>query len=505
MAHILFVDDIPTTCARYKDALEGENHKVKTANYVQEARDYLRYVKGKCDLIILDLDLPETKREFDNKNTNRDTGIKFLRELKDKDKYYRIPVIMLSAKVTATHFQQAIDADVFDFIDKTGDDYNVLFNRIENALQINSNIDVEQAMHNIEMFPLKSKLFRNMIEIVRKIAPTDANILLTGETGTGKNLIAELIHELDLIRVNPLVDCTVSALTPELIESELFGSVKGSFTGSIKDKMGFLEKANGTTLLLDEIADIPLNIQVKLLRVLQSKKYEKVGEPEKTLESTFRLISATNKNIAMMGKNGEFREDLYYRINVIEIQIPPLRDRKEDVFPLARHFLSKINRQKKKKKNLLPECDEVLQNYNWPGNIRQLENFIENCHILSDGESITANFLQRKLEHMISLDQSEKPDIDASNVVSSSVNHLSASEYEDLNGNLIRYEEFELISLKKYLDYAFEEKAKFNKTKLREITGVSDDFLRSRGIRMLESLENVEELSWYSPYSQKGS
>ncbi len=244
-----------------------------------------------------------------------------------------------------------------------------------------------------------SPALQRVLETVRKVSHSESSVLIRGESGTGKELLAQTLHENSPRRTGPLVRVHCAALSPSLLESELFGHTKGSFTGAHRDKEGRFEMANGGTLFLDEIGDISLETQVKLLRVLQERAFEPVGGT-RTVHVDVRLVTATHQDLEQLILDGRFREDLYYRLNVISITLPPLRERREDIFELTMHFMLRAaQRMGKPISDLTPETIEILKRYPWPGNIRELENVIERAVVLADGEVITPDDLPREIVH----------------------------------------------------------------------------------------------------------
>ena len=234
-------------------------------------------------------------------------------------------------------------------------------------------------------------------KLVEQVAPSSAPVIIEGETGTGKELVAEAIHKASNRAAKPLIKLNCAALPETLLEAELFGHERGAFTGAVSRKPGRFDLANGGTLFLDEVVDIPLSTQVKLLRVLQDGRYERLGGRE-TLHSDVRLISATNRNLEQAVQDGRFREDLYYRLHVINIQLPPLRERKDEVPVLARHFLRLYNlRNRKHIRDISPATMNCLLAYAWPGNVRELENIIERAVVLCEGEMIQPQGLPEAL------------------------------------------------------------------------------------------------------------
>jgi transcriptional regulator with PAS, ATPase and Fis domain len=239
----------------------------------------------------------------------------------------------------------------------------------------------------------KSAAIRKVIDLTRKVAPTDSTILITGETGTGKELIARFIHHLSSRSDKPFVALNCGAIPETLLESELFGHKKGAFTDASSDKKGLFEEANDGTFFLDEIGELSLFTQVKLLRVIENQEIRPVGSNE-TKKINVRIIAATNKDLVEAVKDGRFREDLFFRINVIQVHIPPLRERKEDIPLLTAYFLHKYNRQLKKKvTDISEEAMTMLLNYNYPGNVRELENIVQHAIVVAEGSMFSKNEL----------------------------------------------------------------------------------------------------------------
>jgi transcriptional regulator with GAF, ATPase, and Fis domain len=242
--------------------------------------------------------------------------------------------------------------------------------------------------YRFDNFVGDSRPIQQVFELVEKVADTDSTVLITGESGTGKELIARAIHYNSYRRDNPMVVINCGAIPEELLESELFGHEKGAFTGAHKSRIGRFELANEGTIFLDEIGDMSPNLQVKLLRVLQEQKFERVGST-RTIKVDIRVIAATNKNLISVVNKGTFREDLYYRLNVIPIKVPPLRHRKSDIPLLVDFFLKKFNKEKRKHiKELTPKAMDALLQYDWRGNVRELENLLERLVILASGDVI---------------------------------------------------------------------------------------------------------------------
>ena len=265
--------------------------------------------------------------------------------------------------------------------------------------QQNSQLETMRLRLGVGTIIANSKAFTQVVELARRAATFDgATVLILGESGTGKEVISELIVNTSPRKDKPYLQINCGAIPENLIESELFGYEKGAFTGAdAKGRKGLFEAANGGTVFLDEIGDLPLHMQVKLLRVLQQRRIVRVGGTE-TVNLDVRIIAATNKDLKQMVKEGRFREDLYYRLNVVPIEIPPLRDRKEDILPLVNHFLTVANRKYHTNKSIYSDTIDVLESYSWPGNVRELENLMENLVITTPGDIIRRENLSERLK-----------------------------------------------------------------------------------------------------------
>ena len=265
--------------------------------------------------------------------------------------------------------------------------------------QQNSQLETMRLRLGVGTIIANSKAFTQVVELARRAATFDgATVLILGESGTGKEVISELIVNTSPRKDKPYLQINCGAIPENLIESELFGYEKGAFTGAdAKGRKGLFEAANGGTVFLDEIGDLPLHMQVKLLRVLQQRRIVRVGGTE-TVNLDVRIIAATNKDLKQMVNEGRFREDLYYRLNVVPIEIPPLRDRKEDILPLVNHFLTVANRKYHTNKSIYSDTIDVLESYSWPGNVRELENLMENLVITTPGDIIRRENLSERLK-----------------------------------------------------------------------------------------------------------
>ncbi|MCP2518942.1 sigma-54 dependent transcriptional regulator [Candidatus Aminicenantes bacterium AC-708-M15] len=389
MNKILIVDDEKSILDLLSMVFKKEGYNVYTALSSQRALELLD--ERDIDLVITDIKMPGM------------SGLSLLTHIKEN--YPDVPVIMITAYGSTREAVQALKAGALDYITKPFD-IDELKIVVRNALHKRQleqeNIHLKKELtkrYSFENIVGKSKKMQEIFNLIERIAPTDATILIYGESGTGKELVAKAIHYKSLRRNNKFVSINCGALPENLLESELFGHVKGSFTGAYSDKRGLFEVANKGTLLLDEIGEMNPMTQVKLLRALQERKIRRVGGVEE-IEIDVRIIASTNQNLKEKIKKGEFREDLFYRLNVINITLPPLRERKEDIPLLVEHFVEKYSKQfRKEKKEVTPEVMKVFQDYHWPGNIRELENVIERAMALSQGNKITIDDIPKEIIH----------------------------------------------------------------------------------------------------------
>jgi len=382
-AKILVVDDEEIVLKSCRKILEGGGHEVFCALSGQEAFDYLE--KEPIDLVITDIKMPGMD------------GMEVLERVKEK--YPDILVIMITGYSTVQSAVQAMKLGAFDYIPKpfTPDEVLVVVEKaMEKKSLIYENIYLRkelEAKYGFDNIIGNSPKMQEVYKLIRKVAPTESTVLIRGESGTGKELIARAIHFNSPRKQKPFVPVDCGVLAQELLESELFGHVKGSFTGAIVTKPGLFEVAGGGSIFLDEIGDTNPNFQSKLLRVLQEREFTPVGgvEPKKV---DIRFIVATNKDIEKLVEEKQLREDLFYRLNVISITIPPLREKKDDIPLLAYHFLKKYaNEMKKSIKSISVDAMNMLIAYSWPGNVRQLENVIERAIVMAEEDTITTEHL----------------------------------------------------------------------------------------------------------------
>jgi len=380
MAHICICDDEEGILLYLKKRLKG--HRVETFSRGCDllARLELPDAAG-VDLLLQDVRMPDMD------------GLQVLKRVQKIRS--DLPVIIMTAFGTVDDAVQAIKLGAYDYLTKPFPKEKVL-GMVEHVLEFqrlareNRRLREEltvTASHEPTVFA--SPRFREVYDLTLKVAPSDANILILGESGTGKELIAGTLHRNSLRRERSFVSLNCAALSDTLLESQLFGHLRGAFTGAVVNQKGLLEEADGGTLFLDEIGDVSPAVQAKLLRVIQERDFIPVGST-RSKKVDVRFLAATNKDLEHEVREGRLREDLYYRLNVISIALPPLRERREDIEPLALHFLRRFaGRMSKEIHSIEPEALQALQGYSWPGNVRELENVIERAVILTGGSSIT--------------------------------------------------------------------------------------------------------------------
>jgi two-component system, NtrC family, response regulator len=403
MDTILIVDDEKNYLVVLEALLSAEGYEIITADNV---RDALRLMEeSDLDLVLTDMKMPGM------------SGMDLLVESKRRKP--EVPVIMMTAYGTIEMAVEAMKKQAYDYITKPFQNEELkltIKKALENYRLIKENRRLSEALserHRYRNIIGKSRPMLQIYDLIDKVAQSKASVLITGASGTGKELIAKAIHYEGLRRGRPFISVNCGALTETLLESELFGHEKGAFTGAVALKKGRFELADGGTLFLDEVGDMPPSLQVKLLRVLQEMEFERVGGT-KTLKVDVRVLSASNRNLKEDVSSGLFREDLYYRLNVIHIDVPPLRERLEDIRLLVNHFIEKYRKDEGKDKiELSPEVWQTLYAHSWPGNIRELENVIERAVVLnSDGvielKDLPAEFSKRREE--LDLDRFVPPD-----------------------------------------------------------------------------------------------
>ena len=381
MAKILIIDDERAIRNTLKEILEFEGYTIDVAENGRAGLD--RALAGSYDLIFTDIKMPELD------------GLEFLSHYRAgmaEHNSEEAPVVVITGHGSVDTAVEALKGGAFDFIQKPLD-LNRLLLTTKHALEHKSLVQETKVLRKKvgkrNQMIGESPAIERVRAIIDKVAPTEARVLITGSNGTGKEVVAHLIYENSQRAKGPMVEVNCAAIPSELIESELFGHMKGSFTGAVKDRAGKFEQADGGTLFLDEIGDMSLSAQTKVLRALQENEITRVGS-DKTIKVNVRVIAATNKDLKKEIEKGNFREDLYHRLNVIPIHVPDLKDRKEDIPLLVNHFIQQIcAEQGWKAKSINNDAITALQHHDWPGNIRELRNVIERLIILS-ADTITA-------------------------------------------------------------------------------------------------------------------
>jgi len=390
----LIVDDEADICELLEITLNRMGINTQSATNVTTAKALLK--QNSFDLCLTDLRLPDGD------------GLEILDYIQKH--FPNIPVAMISAHGSMDTAITAMKKGAFDFISKPID-LDGLRQLITNALKLSTIDNVKQKKTASKQILLgQSKVMEDLREKIIKLARSQAAVYINGESGSGKELVAKLIHHQGIRDTKPFVAINCGAISHELMESEFFGHKKGSFTGAISDKKGLFQAASGGTLFLDEVADLPLSLQVKLLRAIQEKKIRPVGSQQE-ITADVRLLSATHKDLAIMVKNGAFRQDLYYRINVIELSVPSLRTRIEDIPELSEHLLAILSKNNGlEKPSLSTSALKTLKNYNFPGNVRELENILERALALYEGSTIHAEDLNLPLNNnALSFDEDYNP------------------------------------------------------------------------------------------------
>ncbi len=373
MSKILVIDDERAIRNTFKEILEFEGYEVDTAENGKEGLQ--KAEKERYSLIYSDVKMPEMD------------GIEFLEKLQEvKGGQESSPIVMISGHGNIETAVEAIKKGAYDFIEKPLDINRLLIttkNAIETGSQKKEIKTLRKKVSSQNKMVGSSAAIARIREMIDKVAPTDARVLVTGENGTGKEIVARLLHEGSNRSGQPLIEVNCAAIPSELIESELFGHVKGSFTGAIKDRAGKFEQADGGTLFLDEIGDMALSTQAKVLRALQEQEITRVGS-DKTIHVNVRVIAATNKDLKAEIAAHNFREDLYHRLNVIEIHLPALRERKEDIPELVNYFVEQLSKESSTAPKVFTKSAmKALQEMEWSGNIRELRNYVEKLLILA--------------------------------------------------------------------------------------------------------------------------
>lgn len=401
MKKVLIIDDEATLRTLLSRIVGLEGFEVLQAEDLKSGM--IKLEQNNVDVVLCDVKLPDGN------------GVEFTKTIKEK--FPAIEVILLTAYGNIPDGVKAIKNGAFDYLTK-GDDNNkiipLLFRALDKIELSSRVVQLEKQLgnkHSFENIIGKSKVILQAIELAKKVSQTDTTVLLTGETGVGKEVFAQSIHQASNRCKNNFVAINCSAFSKELLENELFGHKTGSFTGATKDQKGLLEEANKGTIFLDEIGEMHIELQAKILRVIENQEFIKIGDSKPT-KIDVRIIAATNRDLEKEIENGNFREDLFYRISVFQIQIPALRNRKEDIEMLVNYFVKYFsNKANKKIESISQEALQLLKNHNWKGNIRELKNVIERSSILADTNIIDADSLPIDIQN---------------NTLSSSSNQLSA-------------------------------------------------------------------------------
>ena len=376
--NILLIEDDEILRITISDSLKKMGWPVTAAEDGQEGLNLIK--KNNFDIVISDIRLPKIN------------GIDVLKEIKNY--YPNTEVIMITAFGNIEDAVGIIKFGAYDYITKPFHTDDLIF-RIKKIIDYQTLKNDYAALknqcddHSLLNIIGKSNMMQGVFDLIERVSKIDSNILITGESGTGKGLVAKIIHLKSKRAKNPFIKVSCAALPETLLESELFGHEKGSFTGAIKRRYGRFEMAKDGTIFLDEVGEIPMSIQVKLLRAIQENEFERVGG-EETIKVDVRIISATRKNLEKAIEDGEFREDLYYRLKVIPIHIPPLRERKEDIPILVDYFIKRFNKKLSRLVEITSEALKCLLDYDFPGNVRELENIIERSVALSTSDTINA-------------------------------------------------------------------------------------------------------------------
>lgn len=385
--HLLVLDDEKNYLLVLEALLTDAGYKVTALSDPETGLAFLE--ESEVDVIVTDMKMPKL------------TGADVLAHVKKN--YPEIPVLIMTAFGSIEGAVEVMRTGAFDYITKPFANDELLL-AVQNASELSRahrkyrllTANLEER-YGLKQIIGKSRAIRDTLAMVDRAAPSKSTVLITGESGTGKELVARAIHFASPRKDGPFISVNCMALNAGTLESELFGHEKGSFTGAVAMKRGRFELANGGTLFLDEIGELSHDIQVKLLRVLQERKIERVGGGEE-IEVDIRIVTATNKDLQEEVQKGTFREDLYYRLNVVHIELSPLRERREDIPLLASHFADKVAREQGvQRRSFSTEAMDYMTGYEWPGNIRQLENVVERCMVLSSQETITVEDLPQEI------------------------------------------------------------------------------------------------------------
>jgi two-component system response regulator HydG/two-component system response regulator AtoC len=432
--HLLIIDDEINSLKVLSATLKKEKFSVETARTGEEAISKVK--SNNYALIISDYKLPGMN------------GEELLEKIKSSSP--DIPVILLTAYGTIELAVNAMRKGAYTYLTKPVN-LNLLVTVIWDALREQDEIFGTEQPARYQFLNIigKSRPMQEVFSLIQRVSKTDASVLILGESGTGKELVARAIHYTSLRTDNPFIPIDCTTIPAELMESELFGYEKGAFTCAYDDKKGLIEMANGGTVFFDEIGDLDFSLQKKLLRFLQEKEFYRLGGKKK-LKVDVRVLTATNRNIEAAVESGEYRADLFYRLNVITIRVPSLRERKDDIPMIASHFLEFFSKKNKKDiRGFDSDVMHILTNYDWPGNVRELENVVERAVILCTHDNVYLDCLPRKLKFMV---EEESPEI----------------------------EEFNLLSVEKRIILKALEKTSWNQSKASTLLGITRKQLRTK-------------------------
>ncbi len=384
---VLVADDQRDVLESLRFLLRSEGCEVETATSPRSVFELLK--KQDFDVVLIDLN-------YARDTTSGQEGLNLLRDIQGLDD--ALPVVVMTAWASVDVAVEAMRRGASDFVEKPWDDNRLiailktqtaLGRALRRGQRLAATVDALRSDSRLDLIA-DSPMMQPILELIRRVGPSDANLLLTGENGTGKSLAAQVLHSVSNRSAKPLITVNIGGLSESIFESELFGHVKGAFTDAKNDRVGRFELADGGTLMMDEIANVPAPLQTRLLRVLETGEFERVGS-SKTRRVDVRIISATNADLEEEVRVGRFRQDLLFRLNTVEIRIPPLRDRREDVPLLAAHFLDRhARRYRKSAKRFDPGALSTMLEHRWPGNVRELSHVVERAVLMSDGAIVQA-------------------------------------------------------------------------------------------------------------------
>jgi two-component system response regulator AtoC len=385
MSHALIVDDDVNAASTLTELVANEGFTTSTANSLQEARRQMAIRRP--DVVLLDLVLPDG------------SGMDLIQDVESRA---TTEIVLITGHASMESSIEALRLGAADYLIKPVNltQLHGILSRVARPADLKTEINnLRGELRTLGRFGKLlgvSPVMQRVYDQIARVAPTAATVLITGESGTGKEMVAQTIHELSRRKKQPILAVNCGAISPQLIESEMFGHEKGSFTGASRQHRGYFERAHGGTLFLDEITEMPLELQVKLLRVLESGTFSRVGSDE-MLEADVRIIAASNRMPMDAVASGKLREDLHYRLEVFPLHLPSLRDRREDIEILANYFLAELNRTEDSAKRFLPDAIDVLRSYSWPGNVRELRNVVQRSYIMAEDDTIDSRDLPQDL------------------------------------------------------------------------------------------------------------